>query len=309
VADDRDVEGSDLTSEPAVPVATTDVAAIEGTRSELTELTDPIDQGDPAAAIVGDVGESTADNIAGPRHRGPSGPVEVGILGPLLVTGTQAPRSRPQINQLLVYLALHRRLVPSQRLWEAVWPDRPYVGHTLRNRMSDLRGFIGMKVTFHNRSWQLTDQVSCDWQRFQALAAGEADEQLAALALVRGRPFEDAGNDWIHLEGQHAEIEAAIVDLALLVGERALADGDYPTASTAATAGLLSCPYDERLYQLGMKAAAGRGATGEIRALRRQLEYTLDDELEPDDTMMAGTVQLYRELLDAERTPAPDPRP
>ena len=108
--------------------------------------------------------------------------------------------------------------------------------------------------------------------------------------------------NWIHLEGQHAEIEAAVVDLALRVGQQALDAGDFDTTRGAVTAGLLGCPYDERLYQLGMKAAAGRGATGEIRALRRQLEQTLDDELEPDDTLLAGTKQLYRELLDAERS-------
>ncbi len=240
-----------------------------------------------------------------PTATAATGTVEVAILGPLLITGPDTTNPRPQLNQLLVYLALHRRPVASERLWEAVWPDRTYNGHTLRNRMSDLRAYIGQHVSYQAKAWQLTDGVGCDWARFQALAVGGPDHQLAALALVRGRPFQDTPNDWIHLEGQHAEIEAAVVDLALLVGQRALDSGEFDTARAAATAGLLGCPYDERLYQLGMKAAAGRGATGEIRALRRQLEQTLDEELEPDDSLLAGTKQLYQELLDAERTHRP----
>jgi len=231
--------------------------------------------------------------------------VDVAILGPLVITGPDTKNPRPQLNQLLVYLALHRRPVAPERLWEAVWPDRPFHSHTLRNRVSDLRSYIGQHISYQGKAWQLSPEVGCDWARFQALATGSPDEQLAALALVRGRPFEDTPNDWIHLEGQHTEIEAAIVDLALGVGQQALDAGDFDTARAAATAGLLGCPYDERLYQLGMKAAAGRGATGEIRALRRQLEQTLEDELEPDDTLLAGTKQLYQELLDAERTHRP----
>jgi hypothetical protein len=84
--------------------------------------------------------------------------------------------------------------------------------------------------------------------------------------------------------------------LAVAVGQRALKTGDFDTARTAARAGLRGCPYDERLYRLGMQAAAAQGATSEVRQLRNQLAWILEEEIEPDDTVQPATEALYDEL-------------
>jgi hypothetical protein len=225
------------------------------------------------------------------------GPVEVAILGPVQIHGAAEPRPRQQSIEMLVYLALHRRPVTLTGLSAAIWPDRPYVERTVRNRLSELRPYIHRRLDkLAGGRYQLTDLVVTDWQRFQNLADGNPAQQLAALALVRGAPFHGLGLDWYHLDGQLAEIEAAIVDLAVEVGNRALKHGEPDLARTAAVAGLRGCPYDERLYRIAMQAAAARGATGELHELRRQLAYVLDEELEPDDTIQPGTERLYTEL-------------
>jgi hypothetical protein len=167
--------------------------------------------------------------------------------------------------------------------------------------MSELRPYARQRLPQVKRSYQIDEFTVSDWQRFQALADGNPAQQLEALALVRGRPFDDLTTDWVHLEGQLAEIEASIVDLALTVGERALRGRDPDTARTAALAGLRGCPWEERLYRIAMQAATALGATGEVHQLRRQLQLVLDDELDGDDDLQPATRQLYSAVRDDEQ--------
>jgi hypothetical protein len=231
-----------------------------------------------------------------------SGPVEVGILGPLQISGTDGHPPRQQALEILVYLAMHRQPVKLRTMAEAIWPNRSYHERTVQNRAGDLRLWLHRERVekVDAGRWQVTDLVVTDWQRLRALAGGSPAQQLAALTLVRGIPFADLRLDWYHLEGQYAEIEATIVDLALRVGQRALKLGDYDTASVAGRAGLRGCPYDERLYRLGIQAAAARGATAEVRQLRNQLAWILEEEIEPDDTIQPATTELYQQLRDQE---------
>jgi DNA-binding SARP family transcriptional activator len=250
-------------------------------------------------------GEDAPANVHDADELG-AGPVEVAILGPLEIHGGADPRPRQQSVEMLVYLALHRQPVTLQGLSGALWPDRPFLHRTVRNRLSDLRPYIHRQLAkLPGGRYRLTDLVVTDWQRFRALSEGNPNQQLAALALVRGIPFTGVNLDWYHLDGLLGEIEASIVDLALHVADRALKQRDYERARTAALAGLRGCPYDERLYRAAMQSAAARGATGELHQLRRQLAYVLDDELEPDDTIQPATEQLYRALRDQ---PAPPRR-
>jgi hypothetical protein len=231
-----------------------------------------------------------------------SGPLEVGILGPLQISGTDGHPPRQQALEILVYLAMHRQPVKLRTMAEAIWPNRSYHERTVQNRAGDLRLWLQRERVekVDAGRWQVTDLVVTDWQRFRALAGGSPAQQLAALTLVRGIPFADLRLDWYHLEGQYAEIEATIVDLALRVGQRALKLGDYDTANAAGRAGLRGCPYDERLYRLGIQAAAARGATAEVRQLRNQLAWILEEEIEPDDTIQPATTELYQQLRDQE---------
>jgi hypothetical protein len=290
--DVREAPSADAANDVSFAGSTASTAA----SPEALELDDAAErdsaQAEPAAAAVGRADEGSADAAELPRS------LEVNILGPLQIVGAAGAPPRRHCLEMLVYLTLHRRPVPVQSLWQAVFPDRPYDSHQLVNRMSELRRYARQKLPQIKRSYQVDEFTISDWQRFRALSEGNPSQQLQALALVRGRPFEDLRSDWMHLEGQLAEIEASIVDLAVQVGERALRQQDPDTARTAALAGLRGCPWDERLYRIAMQAAAARGATHEIHQLRRQLQIVLDDELDPDDDIQPATEQLYGALRD-----------
>ena len=301
----RDVEPSLAIDEPPAPAAdAVDHVSLAGSTASTAaspEAPGPDDaaerdstHAEPVAAAMGRVDEEPAEAAELPRS------LEVNILGPLQIIGAAGDPPRRHCLEMLVYLTLHRRPVPVQSLWQAVFPDRPYDSHQLVNRVSELRRYARQKLPQIKRSYQVDEFTISDWQRFRALSEGNPSQQLEALALVRGRPFEDLRSDWMHLEGQLAEIEASIVDLAVQVGERALRQQDPDTARTAALAGLRGCPWDERLYRIAMQAAAGRGATHEIHQLRRQLQLVLDDELDPDDDIQPATEQLYGTLRDTE---------
>jgi len=224
------------------------------------------------------------------------------VLGPVEIAGAGRVRRTPVLG-IIVYLALHRRPVDSERLFAALWPDREHNGHMLRTRIGEARTLLNGGIEREGHRWALADSIGCDWQRFQALAGGSHADQLAALALVRGRPFHGYDPDWLHLDGYLQTVEAAIVDLALTVAGRALTDDDDPvTATAAAAAGLRACPYEERLYQLAMSAAAARGATGEVKALRRRLDRAMDDDLEPDDRIQPETIEVYERSLRMDQT-------
>lgn len=271
-------------------------------------------QKDRAAALVADLPPGAAQESgpdASPAKTGPksaaipertsTGPIEIGVLGPATLSGLDMDPPRSITLDLLIYYAFHRRPISSRELWTGLFPDKPYQDTTLRGRRSELRRLVHPLLHKVGQKHYLDDLASTDWQRFQALADGNPDQQLAALKLVRGRPFDNCQHDWMHLEGQITEIEAAIADLAIEVAKRALARSDYATARAAAHAGLLGVPHEERLYRLGMQAAAAAGATSEVQQLRRQLNVVILDELDPDDEMQPATVELLKHLADEER--------
>jgi hypothetical protein len=246
-----------------------------------------------------------ADAVEGPlggrgdasQERPPQ--VRIDVLGPVRITGTRSTLG-DAMRQIAVYLALHRRPVQPQALWEAINPDREFNDHALRSRLNELKGYVWNQLEKAGRGRMFADTVLCDWQEFRSLATGDDDSKLQALALVRGRPFEDFQPDWVFLEGYVTDVEAAVVDLALEVATRALARGDTATAYLVATTGLKASPYEERLVQFGVRAAMEQGAPHLARALHRQLSAVLDDEISPDDTEQPATTDLMREISDLE---------
>jgi DNA-binding SARP family transcriptional activator len=246
------------------------------------------------AAPVGAAAKATRGTDPDPDF---AGPMEIGVLGPVTVTGPDRAQPRETSMQMLLYMAFHRRPLSGQQLWEALWPNDPYQATTSRTRRSELKQYIKPLLTVsQGPRYRVDDLVKTDWQRFQSLADGNPAQQLAALALIRGVPFQHAQLDWVHLEGHFAEIEASTIDLALDVAGRAMRQRDYDTARTAAMAGLRGAPYEERLYRIAMQSAAARGATAELQHLRRQLAIVIEDELEPDDALEPATSQLLAEL-------------
>lgn len=247
----------------------------------------------PDAAPYDDVREQSPPDAA---------PAEllVRVLGPVEIDGP-VPHLSPQLRDIVLYLALHRRGVSVGEMATALWPEQLRSEKTLRNRMHELRRAIGGRVSL-GPGWKFDDTVTTDWAKFQSWAKGNLDDRRRALELVRGRPLRDVKGDWSALEGFESEMEASIVDLAIEVSEKLLADSEPVGAMTAARAGLLACPWEERLYRLAMRSAADRGAIGEVKTLYTELRAVLDIEAdaEPDPE----TEATYQQLLQTARRAA-----
>ena len=120
---------------------------------------------------------------------------------------------------------------------------------------------------------------------------------LAALELIRGRPFGDLdagpGYEWLHVEGHIHHMEAEIADAAELAAELLLAAGDPVRARRAVDKGLLGAPYTERLWVKLMAVADALGEAQEVERILADMDLRLGldgdfDQLHPD------TVATYR---------------
>ena len=221
--------------------------------------------------------------------------IVVRVLGPLELDGPIAHLS-PQLRDIVLYLALHRRGVSLDEMATALWPEQLRSEKTLRNRMHEVRRAIGGRVSL-GPGWAFDETVTTDWAKFQVWAKGSLEDRRRALDLVRGQPLRDVKGDWASLEGFEAEMEASVVDLALEVSEKLLAEGEPAGAMVAARAGLRACPWEERLYQLAMRSAADRGAIGEVKTLYSELRALLDveEDAQPDPDTEATYQELLRE--------------
>jgi len=85
----------------------------------------------------------------------------------------------------------------------------------------------------------------------------------------------------------------------LRISETLLDQGEPAAAMETVRAGIRACPWEERLFLLGMRSAADRGAIGEVKTLYNELRAILDidDDAEPDP----DTEATYRDLLDVAR--------
>jgi DNA-binding SARP family transcriptional activator len=258
---------------------------------EHVRETPAVDGDDPAYATVHE--EAPPAAVAAELE------MSVRVLGPVELHGIAMPRRTPAF-QTLIYLALHRRGVTAEQLSTALWPDEIAANKTIRNRVAEARAVVGGLIS-DGPGWRLDEAIGSDWQLFQALAAGGHDDQLAALDLVRGQPFDGLPDEWVDLEMFRTDMVAAIIDLAASVAQRALADDRPTVAFRAARSGLRACPYEERLFRLAMQAADAEGSTGKLRALINELQRLLDVHVEPDDRMQRETIALYDELTSTAR--------
>jgi hypothetical protein len=231
------------------------------------------------------------------------GRFEVAVLGPVELIGAVVP-GRPVLLEIAVYLALHRRGVTGEQLATALNPDGLLAAKTLRNRVGELRRVLSGAIS-NGPCWRLADVITSDWQRFQALAAGDWAQQRAALELVRGRPFDGLdAPEWLFRERFAAEVEAAVLDLAAAVARDALHRGEPTVAARAAAAGLRANPDDERVRRLEMRAAAASGDLSRLRAVMSELKALVAADDDPEHAITEETRTLYGRLLrEAQRRP------
>lgn len=208
--------------------------------------------------------------------------VTVRVLGPVQVTGAIRPFTRAWTEDLVVYLAMHPRGV-SNEVWPvALWPDRVVAEPTRHSTVSAARRALGTDAGGRDHlprssgRLRLGPSVTTDWDRFRALAATDGAEGptgwAEALALVHGRPFEGLrAADWPVLEGFEAQVQDAVVQVAIALADHRLTAGDGHGAEVAARQGLLASPFDERLYRLLLTAADLQGNPGGVETVMDEL--------------------------------------
>lgn len=275
---------------------------------ELLALTEPADQ-----EVV------PAEEAIGPLVR---------VLGPVEVPWDTPPARRVRSEEIVAYLATHHpRVVPRDRLLVAVHPLRDdgrageVAGSTFRAEVSRVRVALGRDP---DGQWYLPTasragyriRTASDWSRFCHLTARARSRPPAetiglleeALALVRGRPFEDVPEcsyGWAWSEQVVSTIEVAVAEVAEQLAELAL-DADQPgIARWAARQGLLVIPSREALYQAWMRAAAAAGNLDDLDQAWRDV-WRAVRAIDPMEEPRPDTMRLYESLRDTSRR-VPEP--
>ena len=228
--------------------------------------------------------------------------VEVGVLGSLDIRGLVVAPERSKATELIAWLVLHGRHGSTDEVATALWPMGAS-GGSQHNVIWDARRALGEDAEGNSLlvragNLKLSSLVTTDWAHFLELAAcDDRDTRVAALSLVRGKPFGDVDWPWSTVEGLVATMEAEICDLASAIGEQALLDGEASLAAHAAEQGILASPYDERLYRLLMRASDALGNPAGIRSAMGRLAAVLEDDVEPLESVHPETRALYEALM------------
>jgi Bacterial transcriptional activator domain len=222
-------------------------------------------------------------------------PVEVQLLGALDVDapGPIEPERRELATELVALLALNPDGVHPNVIAAALWPrgvDEPVRDATLAHA----QGWLGRDSAGRPRlrkdgegRWVLDEDVRCDWQVFQALAAradatddpaGAEELRERALSLVMGRAFEALPSGryaWLARLGSERDIRSTVVSTAHRLAEHRYGQGDLAGAQQAARAGLRLLPEAELLWRDLLLAVAGEGDRAELVDCVEELYATL----------------------------------
>lgn len=248
-------------------------------------------------------------------------PVEVRVLGPAPeIDGWSRHHSRAR-EELLVLLAMQPGPILQTQVKQALWPDdikestwRATLSRTRRAldrdgeppRIETLAPLSGAGAS----RYQVSDQVGCDWNRFEQLLAGakgattagdEAAWLQAALELVSGQPFgavKARTYGWVFAQPDLlARMEARITDAAHHLAELAVEEGDLDTADWAAQQGQLAVPAQQALYEVRMSAAAQRGDPDAVKRILTEAGRALAS-VDPLEPLADRTRQVYDDCLD-----------
>jgi hypothetical protein len=245
-------------------------------------------------------------------------------------TGVELPSTHQrQATELIAFLAFN----PGSRgsdISKALWPSREPNLATRRSAVSRARRWLGTDTNgfeYLPRYWSADDGgqadlesagyrlrgVRTDWHTFCDLVGPDltqapTSDLLAALDLVRGRPFEGVPlRKYVWAEQLMHTISSGVVDVSHEVARRALLAGDVAMARHASQVGRLADPVDERSWRNGIRAeiASGRrDAVGRlVDRLRDHLEQLAMDP-EPDtEELLAQVDEQDRRAADAGRSP------
>jgi len=258
-----------------------------------TEARRQVEESDPNLAR--DLADWFSDSCRRPR---------VSVLGPVGVTATgPKPRNRHAFyTELATYLALHPGGVkPATAADElGISPERLPVD------MNAVRAWLGTDPTTAQPYFPQARYTDATAQRGERMyqasgllidsdlflrlkVRGEArgpdgtGDLLAALSLVRGKPFSElraAGWSWLvdlHPH-QYLNLEAAIADLGHTLTSHALGEGDVALAREAVTAAMLGAQEDELLRVDFAAVLSATGADAEAERFLREMVFNRSDD-------------------------------
>lgn len=245
-------------------------------------------------------------------------------------TGVELPSTHQrQATELIAFLAFN----PGSRgsdISKALWPSREPNLATRRSAVSRARRWLGTDANgfeYLPRYWSADDGgqadlesagyrlrgVRTDWHSFCDLVGPDLTQTptpdlLAALDLVRGRPFEGVAlRKYVWAEQLMHTISSGVVDVSHEVARRALLAGDVAMARHASQVGRLADPVDERSWRNGIRAEIASGRRDAVGRLVDRLRDHLEQlamEPEPDTEELLAQVdeQDRRREADAGRS-------
>jgi YVTN family beta-propeller protein len=239
------------------------------------------------------------------------GPVEVEDEGRLITVGRRQPRT-----VLAVLLLDANRVVPRERLFEALWVESPpdRAANTLQVYVSQLRRSLGRDLIVTRPPGYLIqiEEGDLDLERFRLLvseARGEDPEEAAvklreALSLWRGPALADL-SDTPWLEGERRRLEELRLSALEARIDAELALGEQATLVPELEALVREHPLRERLRGQLMLALYRSGRQAEALAVFDQGRRLLADELglEPGEALKL----LQRRILDQNAALTPPP--
>jgi basic membrane lipoprotein Med (substrate-binding protein (PBP1-ABC) superfamily)/DNA-binding SARP family transcriptional activator len=226
------------------------------------------------------------------------------VLGPLRVTAPVAPggatRSRTERplggpKQRLVIallLAEPNSTVSVERLIDGIWGETPpeTARHTLQSYVSELRKALGEMIERDGSGYvirvdrtsldalELEDRVSEARLRLEHEPDAAAMELEAALALWRGRPFEDHP-DHASLQAEAVRLEELRLEAIEALGHTRLALGQPARVVTDLERITREHPYREELRALQMLALYRSGRQADALRAFQATRQVLADEL------------------------------
>ncbi|GAA3386438.1 LysM peptidoglycan-binding domain-containing protein [Streptomyces racemochromogenes] len=260
------------------------------------------DETGQAASDKGPVPAQPAATVPAQAVGNEQAPVRIDMLGPLRITGTAASAHGPRTAAVAALLHL-RPGRGTDYLCQAMDPVNPWSTRTLHSRLSELRNVLGLTSDGqpllprpkNGGGYVLHPSVTSDWAEFKILAsrglaagpgAGTADLE-AAMALVRGRPFEGRTLPWADPVIQ--EMLSRITDTAHTLA-RWHTDGDTPDLDAARRTVQQALEIEETsevLYRdlLHIETAAGnhtavRKVVARAQHMARTYDITLDTATE-----------------------------
>ncbi len=203
------------------------------------------------------------------------------LLGPIDLVGVQGappPRARLQCIEYAAWLLEHPgssalRMAQSLLVAEG----------TRRSNMSRLRSWLGdgddgpfLPDAYSGRI-SLSDAVSSDWDRVQALVEGGVNRVadaslLEVLEIVRGAPLADAApGQWHWAEEMRTDMISLVRDVGVEAADRLRGTGDLDRARWAVERALCAAPEDELLLGALIRIEDAAGNRDQVQQLARQI--------------------------------------